>query len=233
MKLATLFGNRQIEEFALSACVERNIELTRFHSIASLLSALNNASFDAFVLEDEARQLGHWLTALQLCVNCTTPIIVFGEGMAFSISRALQCGASDYATQSAGPYGLISRVEARISAQSDKKKNTQLKIGAFLLNAQSQCLHGCGTEVSLTFREFSLAWALFENIGQVLTFKTLSIQIWGHAGDASKRTIEQHIYKLRRKFSDVMTESPDLPCIQTVYGIGYRLMLPKQQSIMA
>lgn len=233
MKLAALFRNRHIENFALSACADRRVEVTRFHSIESLLAALSYNSFGAFVLEDEAHSLRDWLAALQTHVKCNVPIIVFGEGVAFSISHALLCGASDYATRCAGPSGLLSRIEARISAQKEYKNAVHLEVGAFLLDAQSQCLKGCGAEVSLTFREFSLAWALFENLGRVLTFNTLSARIWGHGSDTTKRTIEQHVYKLRRKVSDVMVTCPDVPCIQTIYGVGYRLILSKQNLIAA
>lgn len=233
MKLATLFGNRYLEDFALSACAERHVELIRFHGIESLLAALNHTSFDAFVFEDESHKLRHWLASLHTRVNYNAPIIVFGEGIAFSISHALLCGANDYATSCAGSSGLLSRIEARISTQIGYKRPVLLQVGAFLLDSQSQCLLSCGTEVCLTSREFSLAWALFENTGRVLTYNALSAQIWGHPGETTKRTIEQHVYKLRRKLSEVIPTCPDVPCIQTVYGVGYRLILSKQDLIPA
>lgn len=226
MKLASLFENRYFENFALSTCAERHVEVTRFCSLTSLIVAMQRETFDAVVVEDSALEIGHWLSALQLNSGNTIPIIVFGEGGKLGISRALQRGADDYANHCAGPSGLLSRVEARISVRLNKYQATQLQVGAYTLDIQSQCLQSSNIEISLTTREFSLVWMLFENLGQVITFKMLSIEIWGHTTDIGKRTIEQHVYKLRRKFSDAMVINSDIPRIQTVYGVGYRLVLP-------
>jgi DNA-binding response OmpR family regulator len=67
---------------------------------------------------------------------------------------------------------------------------------------------------------------LFENLGRVVSMRTLSTEIWGRPSDIGKRTIEQHVYKLRRKLGQTTGPGRDnVPKIQTVYGVGYRLHL--------
>jgi DNA-binding response OmpR family regulator len=227
VKLASLFENRYFENLALSTCAQRHFETTCFGNLTSLLIAVQRETFDAVILEDNAREIGHWLSALQLSVGDAVPVIVFGEGGKVGISRALQRGADDYASHCSGPEGLLSRVEARVSVRLNKCQATQLQVGTYLLDTEFQCVRSGKIEVNLTAREFSLTWMLFENLGQVVTFKMLSAEIWGYSADIAKRTIEQHVYKLRRKFSDAAILNSDIPCIQTVYGVGYRLVLQK------
>ena len=230
LKVASLFENRYFESFALSTCAERHFDATCFYNLTSLLIAVQRETFDAVILEDNAREIGHWLSALQQTCGGATPIIVFGEGGKLGMSRALQRGADDYASHCAGPDALLSRVEARISLRLSRYQATQLQVGAYVLDTQSQCLSSSNIEINLTAREFALARLLFENLGQVVTFKMLSVEIWGHIADIGKRTIEQHVYKLRRKLSNAFVGNLDALRIQTIYGVGYRLVLQKPTS---
>jgi DNA-binding winged helix-turn-helix (wHTH) protein len=77
-------------------------------------------------------------------------------------------------------------------------------------------------ELTLTPREFALAKILFAGVGRVVPLSSLSARVWGVSVELSKRTLEQHVYKLRRKLKECFREDVR---IQAAYGIGYRLDL--------
>ncbi|WP_186830742.1 winged helix-turn-helix domain-containing protein [Mitsuaria sp. TWR114] len=84
-------------------------------------------------------------------------------------------------------------------------------------------------EISLTAREFALAWVLFSNAGRVVSASSLTARVWGGGTDICKRTLEQHVYRLRRKLSGGATGA--VVRIQAIYSIGYRLDLLHEQPL--
>jgi DNA-binding response OmpR family regulator len=74
--------------------------------------------------------------------------------------------------------------------------------------------------VQFTHREFELAWLLFSRPEQVVTNTTIVSRVWGRSADLNKRTLEQHVYKLRAKLARIGCPLR----INAVYGRGYQLL---------
>ncbi len=222
MKIATLAPSRTLEQFVATALQEAGYEASLHTHVASLLATLRSEDIQAVLLEDHDPLIDGWLTALRLHTGRPLPVIVVGLGDSVGISRALQRGADDYAVITDGAEPLIHRLRGRIQSRVDSHRATSLRAGPYSLHAPTQILSTERGEVSLTAREFALAWALFENLGRVVSMQTLSTEIWGRSSDIGRRTIEQHVYKLRRKLGAEPGPSAG-PRIQTVYGVGYRL----------
>jgi DNA-binding response OmpR family regulator len=74
--------------------------------------------------------------------------------------------------------------------------------------------------IRLTSREFAVLWTLIDAPDQYLTRKQLAGAIWANSEQIISRTLEQHIYTLRKKLS--MSALSGLR-IRTVYGQGYQL----------
>ena len=224
MRVATLFVNSRsaMESSAAGALAARGADVIRHREVSALMASLRRSAFDAAVLEDTDPDLSDWLAMLQVYSVDHIPIVVTGAGGADAICRALQQGADDYAVTCEGSQALAHRVEAQVALRTQRRRCALLQVGGCTLNADTKELAFAGLGTLLTGREFALAWTLFENAGRIVTFNALSMQIWGKPSDIGKRTIEQHVYKLRRKLA------PDgaVPCgvrIETVFGIGYRL----------
>ena len=73
---------------------------------------------------------------------------------------------------------------------------------------------------SLTQSEFDILAALTRHQGRVLSRLQILEAAQGIAYEGFERSIDQHIKNLRRKLRDY---AGDIPIIQTVYGVGYRL----------
>lgn len=79
------------------------------------------------------------------------------------------------------------------------------------------------TAIALTAREFSIAWLLFSNPGVCFRRCQLAKAVWGSHTEFTDRTMEQHIYKLRKKLR--LCNHSGAVRIRTVYSHGYKLEL--------
>lgn len=222
MKVATVFSHRAtgtMIEFALKAGM---VEAEHFHSLHGLIPTLRASSVDAVLIEDDEAQLTGLLTMLDMQGLRGLPVIVFGSGGAKAIYRALHFGADDYATLAEGTEGLLQRLEARVDRCGRPCKPSNLRFGNVELDVALQGLSVGERKIQLTTREFALVRMLFENVGRVVSLDKIAAELWGRTREIGKRTIEQHIYKLRQKFDQLLDSASSLR-IRAVYGIGYRL----------
>jgi two-component system OmpR family response regulator/two-component system response regulator QseB len=94
-----------------------------------------------------------------------------------------------------------------------------LTCGAIQMNPATRAVTFEGQAVTLSTREYDLLHTLMLAVGRIMSREQLEQQLysWGH--EVESNAIEVHIHHLRKKLK------PDL--IQTVRGIGYTLMRPK------
>ena len=74
-------------------------------------------------------------------------------------------------------------------------------------------------------REFDLLAALARDPGVVLTRDALLEDVWGTDFPGETRTVDVHVAEVRRKLGD------DGPRIETVRGLGYRLLQPVREGV--
>jgi DNA-binding response OmpR family regulator len=77
-----------------------------------------------------------------------------------------------------------------------------------------------GRDVPLTRKEYDLLALLAQNPGVVIRREQIISEVWRSSWEGTARTLEVHIASLRHKLA-----VPAL--IETVRGIGYRLVVPK------
>jgi two-component system OmpR family response regulator/two-component system response regulator QseB len=97
-----------------------------------------------------------------------------------------------------------------------------LTCGALQINPAARQVTFDNQGVTLSTREFDLLHALMLAVGRIMSREQLEQQLysWGH--EVESNAIEVHIHHLRRKLK------PEL--IQTVRGIGYTLLRPKDAA---
>ena len=86
-----------------------------------------------------------------------------------------------------------------------------------------QCFVG-NLRVQLTAKEFDLLHELMLGRGNVLTREVLMDKVWGYHGEATSRTLDTHIRRLRDKLGE------DGTYVETVRGVGYRMGIPSEDS---
>ena len=77
-----------------------------------------------------------------------------------------------------------------------------------------------GDPLDLTYMEYELLRFFVEHRGRVWTREQLLSKVWGYDYAGETRTVDVHISELRRKLGE------DGPPIETVKGVGYRLVPP-------
>ena len=59
--------------------------------------------------------------------------------------------------------------------------------------------------------------------GNVLTRDVLMDRVWGYHGEATSRTLDTHVRRLREKLG------AEGGCVETVRGVGYRIAMPVEK----
>jgi len=135
----------------------------------------------------------------------------------------LELGADDYICKPFSPREVVARVKAVLRrTQSTVNPTEQVEHQLYLDEAQYQVSYQ-GTVLDLTAVEFQLLKPLYKDPGRIFTRDQLMSNMYDDNRIVSDRTIDSHIKKLRKKLAKM---SPDHELIHSVYGVGYRLVLP-------
>jgi len=133
----------------------------------------------------------------------------------------LELGADDYICKPFSPREVVARVK---TVMRRVQSNLAIDSSGFSLDESRLVAVFDGTESSLTSVEFQLLKRLANNPNRIFTREQLMQNMYSDDRIVNNRTIDSHIKKLRKKLIDI-SGGEDL--IQSVYGAGYRLVLPK------
>ena len=173
------------------------------------------------------------LDGLEVCrhirvLRPTLPIIVLtADGAEHRMIAALDEGADDYVTK---PYSmplLLARVRVALRHHdllANLVDDEALTLGDVRLDLASHVVEIAGVAVEVTRREFLLLGGLMRNAGKVLTYRTVSLMVWGPEQELRVANVRNVVKILR----DRLGAAPARPLIETVAGVGYRLVLPPQ-----
>jgi DNA-binding response OmpR family regulator len=137
------------------------------------------------------------------------------------IVQALQAGADDYVTKPARPLELIARIGAlaRRSGLTVQASDT-LAVEGFVLDRKRRQVRKGEETISLTHREFDLAWLMFSNLAKIMSREYLLRHIWNLSAVVNTRTVDTHVSRIRSKLG----LRPEYGWkLSSVYHYGYRL----------
>jgi two-component system alkaline phosphatase synthesis response regulator PhoP len=138
----------------------------------------------------------------------------------------LELGADDYITKPFNPREVVARVRSVLRrSQGNPALNPSqvLQLATLSMDLDRHEVLVAGQPVELTTTEFKLLRTLLENPGHAFTRSELIEQAMGYEYEGSERTLDSHMRNLRRK---IEPEGQPASYIQTVYGVGYRLVGP-------
>jgi two-component system alkaline phosphatase synthesis response regulator PhoP len=138
----------------------------------------------------------------------------------------LELGADDYITKPFNPREVVARVRSvlrRSQAGETISSPRILQLASLLMDLDRHEVMLDGQPVELTPTEFDLLRTLMENPGYAFTRMELIEQGLGYEYEGLERTLDSHVKNLRRK---IEPDAKRPSYIQTVYGVGYRLVGP-------
>ena len=145
-------------------------------------------------------------------------LMVTARAETLDIVRGLASGADDYIVKPFEMAVFIARVHALLRRSSYPViSNVKLSIGDITVDESSFEVAIGGVLVPVTPIEFKILTILIKNIGRVLTRQVLLDHIQGEEVTVTERTIEVHIYAIRKKIG------PHADMIETIRGVGYRI----------
>lgn len=161
------------------------------------------------------------------------PLIVIGDFLSADLIFAwYKAGAIDVLCLPFNTDELLVRATLAIRAQQQPPiENPQIRLGPYFLDRENNVIYFHAQPIQLTTREFAIAWLFFSHPNVCFRRSQLAQAIWGRHSDLTDRTMEQHIYKLRKKLSLQGQEAQVR--IRTLYSHGYKLELSKQPPPLA
>ncbi|WP_254902682.1 response regulator transcription factor [Trinickia caryophylli] len=210
---------------SISKCFEADGgQCIRFSDEAVLARALSRDDYHAILVD--ADRVGGTMHPGLARRERRAPLIVIGacENKA-GIMELFDAGADDVVLRPLNTAELLLRVHLalrRFHPEQAADAAERLECGPCVLDRRTCTVWVDGQPVRLTLREFAIAWLVFARPGEYVSRRQIAAAVWSSSEDIVGRTLEQHIYKLRKKLGLNGNHGVRL---RTMYAHGYRIEL--------
>lgn len=185
--------------------------------------------FHVIILDLMMPVLDGWKVCEEIRKQDDIPIVFLtAKGEEYDRLIGLTIGANDYMTKPFNPRELVLRINAicRLLEYSkvskDEKQEEQILITkSFMIHTKNREVFLNDKLIDLTMKEYDLLFLLASHPKQVFSRSQLLYKVWHTEFDDDTTTVTVHIRRLREKI-EVNPSKPKY--IQTVWGIGYKLL---------
>lgn len=156
---------------------------------------------------------------LRECGDTTPILMVTAKQLPEERCKGFIVGTDDYMVKPVNEEEMLLRIKAllrRAKIANDKK----LCIGKVVLDYDSLSVTKNGDSQTLPQKEFYLLYKLLSDPDKIFTRLQLMDEIWGMESESGDKTVNVHINRLRKRFS----EYPEFEII-AIRGIGYKAVI--------
>jgi len=197
-----------------------------FSSENALLRTVGRRNFDLLLFDigDDLAGTEQFVSWMNCRSGDSTPVIALSGGVGAEFCAvALDAGANDFLHARFEPVESVARIRAVLRRSGVRPASRHIVFGGFALDREASRITYEGEAILLTPREFTMAWLFFSSPGVYISRNTIGSAIWSADSEIAGRTIEQHVYKLRKKLQLGIERNV---MIRTAYSQGYRLEVP-------
>ncbi len=184
----------------------QKMESQRFDMI---LTDIMMPNMDGFELADSIRLTDGDIPIIFMTAKDDKPSKMLG----YSI------GVDDYVVKPFDIDILIMKIAA-ILRRAKIEAEKEINVGNLRINSEERSVTIDGEDINLTVREFDILFKLLSYPKKTFTRSALMEEFWDFDSSATSRTVDVYMAKLREK-----TSGADGFEIQTVHGLGYKLVL--------
>lgn len=149
-----------------------------------------------------------------------TPIIVLSaKSEIYNRVELLQLGVDDYITKPFDIDEVLLRIQA-VLRRTSRQETEDITFHELVIKTDSKRIFVNGEELVCTATEYAILELLMKNPSRIFSKRTLYELVMGEDYLQEDNTMNVHISNLRRK----ITKHTDKKYIETVYGMGYRLV---------
>ena len=152
-------------------------------------------------------------------VKDTPVIVISAKSEVYSRIELLKIGADDYITKPFDIDEVMLRIQA-VLRRTEAQSPEQLVFKDIRLDTEAKRVYVKESEITCTVTEYLILELLLKNPKTVFSKRRIYESISGDMYVSDDNTMNVHISNLRKKIAKFTSEE----YIETVYGIGYRLV---------
>ena len=153
--------------------------------------------------------------------------IIFLSALQQDVDKAkgLMMGGDDYVAKPFSTLELLARVKAVLRRNGGQEVPATFQFGDVVVDPLRREVIRADTPVELTAKEFDLVHFLVRHPREALSRDQLLESVWGQDQFPTTRTVDFHIFQLRKKLEK---KSVDPKYFLTVRGVGYKFVPDSQ-----
>lgn len=226
MKLLIIEDEQSLQELMIKALKQEGHVVESAMDHGEAMDKLAGYSYDCVLLDINLPD-GSGLDLLEHMKkegNAADVIIISARDSIEDKVRGLELGADDYLAKPFHMAELSARIRS-VSRRSRNAGNLEYKAGNVVLDDVSQALTVGGRPVTLLKKEFAILKYFIMRPGYTVDKAVLAEAVWGdHADQADDfQFVYAQMKNLRRKLVEAGADIE----IKSIYGFGYRLVLPE------
>ena len=200
---------------------DRGYDVTSAEDGVAALERMEESRFDMVLTDIMMPRMDGFELADSIRLTDKNIPIIFMTAKDDKASKMLgySIGVDDYIVKPFDLDILIMKVAAMLRRARIETEH-ELEVGNLRINSEERAVCIDGEEISLTVREFDILFKLLSYPKKTFTRSALMEEFWDYDSSATSRTVDVYMAKLREK-----TSAADGFEIQTVHGLGYKLVL--------